>query len=293
MEPLLPTLDKHRYEVLPFGSVESDAAKVARPLTLTVTCSPRRGNDHTVDVACSLRELGHTVIVHLAARMVSGPAHLDSLLSQMTSAGLADVFLIGGDTSEPAGPYASALDLLPALRDHAHAPRTIGVAAYPEGHPQIAGEVLLNDLLSKDRLADYMTTQLCFDATEFEQWLERTRAAGVRMPVYVGLPGVVDRRRLVEISLRVGVGASISYVRKHRGLHRLGGGRFTAIDQLYRAVSPLVGGELGIAGFHLFTFNRLVETERFVELHAGEQSPNPRRAADRTSAHVKQERTSR
>jgi hypothetical protein len=58
-------VDRRRHEVLPFGSVVEQAEAVGEPLTLTVTCSHKRGPDRTVELAGELRGLGHTVIVHI------------------------------------------------------------------------------------------------------------------------------------------------------------------------------------------------------------------------------------
>ncbi len=196
-------------------------------------------------------------MIHVAARMVRGPGHLDELLSRMAEHDIADVFLIGGDATEAEGPYASALDLLPELRAHRHAPRSIGVAAYPEGHPFIDEERLAEALREKDGAADYMTTQLCFDAAALGRWLERTREDGIALPVHIGLPGVVDARRLLEISMRIGVGASIRYARKQRGMTRL----FARAERLQSEVLPLLDDPgLGVADLHYFTFNRLIDT---------------------------------
>src|SRR4051812_10428223 len=155
-------MDDVRYEILPFGTAEDEARAVPGPLTLTVTCSPRQGIDRSIDVGCRLRAVGHDVIVHLAARMVRGPEHLDALLERMAAHDVRDVFLVGGDATEPHGPFRSAAQLLPRLRAHDHAPRTVGIAAYPEGHPLVADEVLRGALRHKAVLADYLTTQLCF-----------------------------------------------------------------------------------------------------------------------------------
>jgi methylenetetrahydrofolate reductase (NADPH) len=236
-----------------------------------------------------LRELGHGVIVHIAARMVRGREHLDGLLARMAERDVADVFLVGGDASEPVGSYASAVELLVDMRAHRRAPRTIGVAAYPEGHPLIADDVLRADLLQKDLLADYMTTQMCFDPGALALWLEETRGSGVGMPVYLGLPGAVDRRRLLEVSLRVGVGTSISFLRKQHGAGRLFGNVHGTTERLCDAVAPLVGGPFDVAGLHFFTFNRLVETVRLAQLRAGERSSQQHRPAERRSVAIQQE----
>ena len=268
MSPIATPL---RFEILPFASGEREAHDAPHPLTLTVTCSPRHGVDHSLDVACRLRAAGHTVILHVAARMVRGRSHLDELLGRMADAHIANVFLVGGDAAQPAGPYTSALDLLGELRGHPLAPRSIGVGAYPEGHPLIDESTLSRALREKDGVADSMTTQLCFDPAALLRWLRRMRDDGVRMPVYIGIPGAVDRGRLLEMSLRVGVGSSIRFLRKQRGFGRLLGRRMQAAEQLHAAVAPLVGDPtLGIAGLHYFTFNRLLETARWAESQAEE-----------------------
>jgi methylenetetrahydrofolate reductase (NADPH) len=261
MHDALPPLDAVRYEVLPFPRAESEAAEAPRPLTLTVTCSPQQGVDPALDVACRLRRLGHVVVLHLAARMVRGPGHLDRLLERMAAGGIADVFLVGGDAPAPQGPYPSGAALLDRLREHPLAPRTIGVPAYPEGHPLVDAPTLAGALRDKAPLADYMVTQICFDADALRRWLEETRAAGVDLPLYAGLPGAVDRRRLLEVSMRVGVGASIRFIRKQRGVRRLFGRPVDAAGELAAALAPLDG----VAGLHFFTFNRLVATARFAD----------------------------
>ena len=249
-----------RYEIFPFGSVEAEAT-AAFPSVITVTCSPRHGLDPTVDLAVRLVQMGHVVVVHLAARTIRSSLHLDVVLGRLAAAGIDDVFVIGGD-GEPQGPFESAVELLPALAAHAHRPSRIGVGAYPEGHPLIDATTLAGALQQKARLADYMTTQLCFDPGALKAWIESARSIGVTLPIYVGIPGIVDPRRLLEISTRVGVGASIRFIRKQNGVRRLLGGSRNAADRLDAAVASMaVESQLGIVGRHLYTFNRLLATQ--------------------------------
>jgi methylenetetrahydrofolate reductase (NADPH) len=251
----------NRYEILPFGTAEADVRATPGPLAITVTCSPRHGLDHSVDVATRVAAAGHQAILHLAAREVRDAAHLDAVLERLAGSGLDDVFVIGGDGHEAAGPYSSAVELLPVIAEHRRRPRRIGIGAYPEGHPLIEPATLVDALRRKARLADYLVTQLCFDPQALLRWLEATRADGIDLPLYVGIPGAVDRRRLLEVSMRVGVGTSIAFLRKQRGLRHLLGRGGHAADGLYDAFAPLVGDrDLGIAGLHFFTFNRLQAT---------------------------------
>jgi methylenetetrahydrofolate reductase (NADPH) len=256
--------DHARFEILPVSRGEERAAELPSPAWLTVTCSPRHGPDRTVSVACKVRRYGHAVTVHLAARMVRDSAHLNELLARMAEAGVDDILLIGGDATPPHGRFSSAVELLPVIAEHPRRPRAIGVAGYPEGHPLVDRDRLADALRAKASFATYITTQLCFDPNTVLAWVRETRERGLALPVLVGVPGVVDRRRLLELALRVGVGASVSYVRRQRGLLGFLARSRVTPERLHDAIAPHVDdGELNLAGFHYFTFNQLVETWRW------------------------------
>jgi methylenetetrahydrofolate reductase (NADPH) len=247
-------------EVLPLERSVELAAELPQPERLTVTCSPRHGPDESVAIARRLTDLGHDVTVHVAARMMRDRAHLDTLLDRMAQAE-ADLFLIGGDATPPEGEWSSAVELLPLVAEHPQRPAEIGIAGYPEGHPLIDSGTLADALKQKSALADYITTQLCFDPEALLAWLRDTRDGGVTLPVLVGLPGVVGRRRLLEMSVRIGVGPSLSFLRKQRGLRNLLGPSRVTPDHVYDGLAPyLEDPELNIMGFHYYTFNQVVET---------------------------------
>jgi methylenetetrahydrofolate reductase (NADH) len=282
----LPVPAARRFEILPLGKSEQEAARLPEPVRLTVTCSPQHGPDHSVQVAGRLHALGHAVTVHLAARMVRDRAHIDELLGAVRAAGVDDLFLIGGDANPALGTYSSAAELLPVIAEHPDRPATIGVAGYPEGHPLIDDDTLRESLHAKSRLADYLTTQLCFDPDTLRRWIAEERACGLSLPIIAGMPGTVTAARLVEMSARIGVGPSTSFLRKQRGLRSLFGlVRRSAPDRLHDALAPAVGdARLGIAGFHYFTFNQLVATYEWQrqkgERHSGRrpQAGPPARA---------------
>lgn len=229
-----------------------------------MTASPKHGIDRSVDYAERLCALGHRVTVHLAARMVRDREHLDAILTRTTEAGIDDIFVIGGDLPEPIGPYSSAGELLDVLWDHRQRPAAIGVASYPEGHPLIDDRQLEKALEHKAQLATYMVTQICFDADVLLAWLSRIRAGGIALPLYAGATGQVDRRRLLEMSVRVGVGPSVRFLRKQRGIGRLLRGSGDAGQRFYEAIdAERADPRLGIVGFHFFTFNDLLATWRW------------------------------
>jgi methylenetetrahydrofolate reductase (NADPH) len=260
----IPGQQPAQFEILPLGRGEEEAAQLPEAVRLSVTCSPRHGPDRTVAVARRLSARGHAVTAHLAARMVRDRAHLDKLLAGMAEAGVADVLLIGGDATPPHGPYSSAVELLPVIADHPQRPREVGIAGYPEGHPLLDSGQLGEVLEQKSALASYITTQLCFEAEPIVAWLTETRERGVDLPVLVGLPGVVDRRRLLEVSMRIGVGPSLAFLRKQRGLRSLLGHSRITPDRLYEDLAPSPRDRrLNVTGFHYYTFNQLLDTWRW------------------------------
>jgi methylenetetrahydrofolate reductase (NADPH) len=270
--------ERARFEVLPFARSLEEAAELPETVRLTVTCSPKHGPDRSVDVAAQLREMGHDVTVHIAARMVADRDHLDRILARMAQAGADDLFLIGGDADPPLGAYSSAVELLDIVATHPQRPRAVGIAGYPEGHPAITDEALEQALAHKSRFADYVATQMCFDPDALLAWISRHRENGMTLPVLIGTPGKVSRTKLLELSARIGVGPSLTFLRKQRGIRALLSRGSTA-DKLYEKLAPTVDDpELNIAGFHIFTFNQLLETWRWQRAHEDAHADRAREA---------------
>ena len=281
MTDVAPEQDRARLEVLPLPGIVEEAARLPRPVRIAVTCSPKHGPDRGVEVAAQLRELDHSLTVHVAARMVRDRDHLDQLLAGLADAGVDDdLFLIGGDIADPVGEYSSALDLLPLVVDHPQRPGLIGVAGYPEGHPLISAEELERVLRDKSRLADYVVTQMCFDPEALRTWIVSQREQGMELPIVIGMPGKVARRKLLTMSARIGVGPSLDFLRKQKGLRSLLSRRSTA-DRLYDGIAPLLDDpELAIAGLQYFTFNELLQTwEWHQRRRVGHGTKQPARAA--------------
>jgi methylenetetrahydrofolate reductase (NADPH) len=258
-------LERPRFEVIPLRGVDEHAAALPSGSTVTVTCSPRKGVDATVDVAVRLAARGFRAIPHVSARLVRSGEHLGHVMDRLEGGGIRDLFVVGGDGGAPAGPFSSAFDLLSAMARTGRPMPLVGVGAYPERHPLIDDEVLFRALLDKQTFASYLVTQICFDAATTVRWLAVMRRRGITLPAHIGLPGALRRRALLEISLRVGVGDSVRYLTKHGSivtrLMRRGGYR---PDALVAGVAPFVGDPgLRIAGFHLNTFNQVEGTERW------------------------------
>jgi len=254
-----------RYELVPLKSVEAaiDALPAGSPVS--VTCSPTKGVDTTLELTARLIDLGHDAVPHLSARMVEGPTHVDRIAEWLRNHSCEEVFVIAGDAAAPHGPYHDGLAFLRELFERETPLQRVGVPAYPDGHPLIDSGALagaLHDkqvLIADAGLRGSVTTQMCFDASRIRSWILDVRAAGLTMPIDLGVPGVVDRARLMSMGVRLGVGASLRYVRKNRAVLKLvGPGGYDPTELVAELAED--AEELGIEGLHSFTFNSVAET---------------------------------
>lgn len=257
-------IESSRYEVIPLKDVEEKVLEyVPKDVTLTVTVSPVKGLEPSLELAARFAGEGYTVVPHLAARLVRDRGHLRELVDRMAGMGARDVFVVAGDAEEPAGAYEGAAPLIRDMHELGHPFERIGITGYPETHPLIDDATARAAMAEKAPYASYIATQICFDSSVTARWIEAVWASGIRLPVYVGIPGAVQRAKLLRVSTRIGIGESIRFLRKHGNFvtRFLQPGGFSP-DRLIKGLGPaLTDPEQKVAGFHVFTFNDLAETE--------------------------------
>jgi methylenetetrahydrofolate reductase (NADPH) len=253
-----------RFEVLPTkGTEEAVQEWVPAGMTVTVTASPVKGLDATIDLAERLAARGYRVVPHLAARSVADDAHLDRIVARLKTAGVDDVFVPGGDAPHPAGRFDSALPLLERLTEMGSPFSRIGITGYPESHPKIHDDILIQAMWDKRRYATYIVSNVCFDAARLGRWIGRIRARGVTLPLYVGLAGPAERTRLLKMAAVAGASESARFITRHPGwiLRFWVPGGYSPDRLLDRAAPVITAPESGVAGLHLFTFNQLRQAE--------------------------------
>jgi methylenetetrahydrofolate reductase (NADPH) len=266
MNEMSELVSRMGFELVPMKSVEAAIAELGPGSSVSVTCSPAKGLAATQELVGRLLDLGHDAVPHLAARQVEDREHVARLAGWIRGCGLREVFVIAGDAPKAAGPYADSLSFLHELLEHDTGLDRVGVAAYPDGHPFIDRAALHDALHAKQALfatagiRGSATTQMCFDAARIRTWLSVERCDGLTMPVSVGVPGVVDRGRLLSMGVRIGVGVSLRYLRKNRAAMAalLAPGGYDPTD-LVRAVAS-DAPSLGVTGLHSYTFNSVAAT---------------------------------
>lgn len=218
--------------------------------TVTITCLPHHGPAETVNLAVKLAGLGYRAVPHLAARSVESRKQLEAFAQRLTDSAVRDVFVIAGDSRDPAGPYSWSLPLMEELAGMGGF--EMGVAAYPEGHPTLQEPELTQLLLKKQELAGWAVTQMCFSGEVLGDYVNRLRSDGVTLPVWAGVAGRVRRTRLVSLAGRIGVGPSLKFAQRSGSLLRniLAPSSYDP-GRLVRSVEK---AEV-FAGLHVYSFN--------------------------------------
>jgi methylenetetrahydrofolate reductase (NADPH) len=258
-------LENAYMEIIPVPGIEERLGTLQPNSHVAVTCSPTKGVDVTIELSEKLIAQGFQVIPHIAAKCVSGEKHLETIVKRLDALSIESIFVPGGDRPEPIGEFNNAYDLLKALQKSGHNIKDIGIAAHPEGHPDINEKILMEALEKKKDLADYIVTQMCFDANILGDWLVRINQQGVHLPVWVGLPGAIERGRLLRTSLRIGVGDSLRFLRKKSQVAaELMKSSIYNPDKLVKSISEHKDiADTNLTGYHIFCFNQIEITEKW------------------------------
>ena len=257
-------LEHARYEVLPTASIEDKVLEhVPRDVAVTVTASPGKGLEATLDLAERLTGHGYAVVPHLAARMVSGRAELAEICDRLTGKGISRVFVPGGD-ADPAGDYPDALSLLEDLADLGRPFAQVGITGYPESHPTIDDDLTVQSMWDKRRYATHVVSNLTFDPAVIRDWVQPdARGAASRCRCCSASPARSTAPSCSRWRPRSGSasrpGSWPSTRARSPGWPRPGG--FTGERFLEKCAPALAEPSALVEGLHVFTFNQVAETE--------------------------------
>ncbi|MEM7330936.1 MAG: 5,10-methylenetetrahydrofolate reductase [Chloroflexota bacterium] len=257
------------FELIPLKSVGRGIEALPPNSKVSVTASPVKGLEATMALTDRVRDAGHRPVPHIAARLVKGPQHVAALAKWLRTEGYDTLFCVAGDAETPAGPYEGAHAFLTDLFNADHGLKKVGITAYPDGHALISNEICheqlhaKQDLLAEAGVDGWASTQMCFDTNLITSWLRSEREAGFTLPIHLGVPGVVDRTKLMTMGARLGVGASLRFLKKNRTavIKLLAPGAYDPDDILEPMVNELA--KLNISGLHVFTFNQVAATEEW------------------------------
>jgi methylenetetrahydrofolate reductase (NADPH) len=247
-------------------SVADAAALLPEGTPVSITYLPGETVEARVAAAALIRRLRFLPVPHISARRLVSHEDLDSYLAALSRrAGLDRALVVAGDC-RPMGPFDDALAVIRSGLLAEYGIRRVGIAGYPEGHPDIPAERLWQALADKHRVLldmghePIVTTQFAFDAEALVGWIGGVRDRGITSTIRLGVPGPATVRALLRFAARCGVGASAKVMRKYGiSLARLMNvaGPDRLVEDLASSLDPMRHGDVRV---HLYPFGGLERT---------------------------------
>ena len=202
-----------------FRDLLEEQATREKSTRIYITFLPGSDLTETTATAVRLAREGFRPVPHIAARSLTSETQLEEALKAWRGeAGVEEVLLIGGAVAKPLGPFAESMQVLRSGLLEKQGVKRVGLAAHPEGSPDIAPEACLRAMVEKNEYAQgsdldcYFTTQFFFEMPPVLQWLQEIRheeKGNNRLKVVVGLPGLATLKTLIMHARQCGIGNSM------------------------------------------------------------------------------------
>ena len=228
------------------------------PAFVSVTYSAGGGGNtgYTSQIAQLGRsELGLNMMAHLTC-MGATPQDVRSSIALMKERGVENVLALRGDPvpGKEARDYRFAKDLIPVLRE---AGFCVGAAAYPEGHAECLDldEDVRRLKEKQDAGAQFFVTQLFFDNRFAYKFLDKCRAARIRVPITLGIMPFMSKAQVSRMVFMCGASLPSPLVKiLSRWEHDPDGLQKAGIEY---ACQQLIGlAQHGVDGVHLYSMNK-------------------------------------
>lgn len=276
-ENLANLLDGFSIEVMPRTAAKVDDFRAILPPGTRVYIAHIEGTpiEEMVETARRIGEQGFSVMPHMPARIMTDLAEFEDWLKRYAGeAGVSEALVLGGGPTRPLGSLDSSMALLDSGLFDKHGFTRLHVAGHPEGSKDIdpdGGTRLVDEAAQwkqaySERTDAAMTivTQFAFDAGPVVDWAERLAAAGVTLPIRVGVAGPAKLQTLIKFAISCGVGPSLSVLQKRaKDLSKLVR-PFEPTEVLSDLAGLLAQGRGGhIEGVHIFPLGGIVKAAEY------------------------------
>lgn len=159
---------------------------------------------YNLDILKAIGDSGKTLPVTHYTCIHHSEADIEADTREYLDMGVDHMLALRGDflpdENETHGAFDHASGLIGFLREKFGDKLTIACSGIPESHilsPNFASDTAFLKL-KQDLGADFIITQLTFDMEQFKRWLDEIRAAGVTLPIAVGVMPVLDRDKCIR-----------------------------------------------------------------------------------------------
>lgn len=222
------------------------------------------GSDKGYNLAIcrAMADAGRTVPVSHYTCIHHGRDDIRADIEEYLAAGVDHFLALRGDfipgENATNGDFDHADGLIRFMRERYGDKIAIACSGIPEGHilsPDMASDTAFLKR-KQDAGADFIVTQLTFDMDRFARWLDQIRAAGVTLPVAVGVMPVLDRDKCIRHCLSMNGCAIPRKLARHISRYyddpegfRDAGMDYT-VEQMYEYI------QLGVNDLHIYALNQ-------------------------------------
>ncbi len=214
-------------EVMPRTAAKVDSFAAILPAGTRVYIAHIDGTpiEEMVATAKRIAAEGFAIMPHFPARSIESRAQLADWIScYQGEAGVTEALVLAGGIATPRGDFHSSMQLLESGEFDRAGFTRLHVAGHPEGNRDIdpdGGDAVVRDALrwkqdfaNRSDAATALVTQFVFDAAPVIDWARTIRAAGIDLPVHVGLAGPAKLQTLIKYAMACGVGPSLKVLQK-------------------------------------------------------------------------------
>jgi methylenetetrahydrofolate reductase (NADPH) len=266
------------FEFFPPATAEGEASLVRTiealrslgPGFITVTRTGAKPREAPVELVTRIRALGLEGAAHVTA-IEANRAEIRAHCRLIVERGIENVVAIRGDRPKdpafrsPADGFRYAVDMIRFMRESGHDFCIIG-GGHPEGHPECRDrdENVRHLKLKVDAGLDVVITQLFYDNADYFGFVERARAAGIRVPL---VPGIMPITNWPQIERITALSGNQVPPRLRAALERARDDEAAAVavgvDWATRQCAELL--RQGAPGIHFYTLNRSPATRAIFE----------------------------
>jgi len=207
------------------------------------------------------KDFGFTVMPHLTC-VGHSRAELNDIADRLHADGFRNIMTLRGDLPKDPGfqPAADGLRYaaeLVALLKARHPDFCLGVAGYPEKHPQAPtlGADLDNLKRKVDAGADFITTQLFFDNAVYYRFVEQCRERDINVPIIPGIMPVLSLQQIKRFTEMCGAHLPPKLVtRLEAAAENPDVVEIIGLDWAFTQIRGLLAN--GAPGYHLYIMNR-------------------------------------
>jgi methylenetetrahydrofolate reductase (NADPH) len=217
----------------------------------------------THDLVVKLQEeTSLTIVSHLTC-VGSSQDEIHHILQTYHERGITNIMALRGDPPQspqeyipPSHGFPYATDLVRFIKNH-FPDMGVGVAGFPEGHPDTPNRLKEIDFLKEkvEAGADYICTQLFFDNRDFYDFRDRCEMAGIHVPIIAGIMPITSKKGMARMSeLALGARFPAKLLRAMRDSAHAEEGERIGIAWATEQVLDLLDHQ--VQGIHLYTLNK-------------------------------------